>query len=89
MAKLIQNSNAVQNDNVVSGDFQKADAWLNIYMVSPNGRRKQVGGIKLYRGTDLGDKFLNRGHIEGMKFELDLNVVGSAPKEDSLDEFFS
>ena len=86
MAKLIKD----QEQNVVNGEFRRADAWLNVSAVSKDGSRtKQLGGIPVNANTDLGKWLLNRENgIEGLNLVVDLNIVGNANKPESLEEMF-
>ena len=80
MAKLIKD----QEQNVVSGEFKRADAWLNVFIVDPEtGERQQISqGIKLYKDDELSAALIEAGDLEGLSFQMEINVVGDKPKKD-------
>ena len=77
--------------NVVNTDakFRKADAWLNVNLVSKDGAKsKQLGGIPIYADSDLGKWLLSReAGLEGLNLQVDLHVVAEA-KPESFEEMF-
>ena len=84
------NKTAVENNsNVATGNFRKADAWLNVNLVSKDGNKsKQLGGIPIYADSDLGKWILSReAGLEGLNLQVDLHVVAEA-KPESFEEMF-
>ena len=83
-------SNAAES-NAANADskFRKADAWINVSINSKDGTKtKQLGGIPVYKDTDLGNWILNReAGLEGLNLVVDLHVVAEA-KPESLEELF-
>ena len=84
------NKTAVENNsNVATGNFRKADAWLNVNLVSKDGNKsKQLGGIPIYADSDLGKWILAREKgLDGLNLSVDLHVVAEA-KPESFEEMF-